>query len=146
MAASALSRFVMLQVMEDKLKPQCRIFNWGKWKLWIYHWFFIIILIYSDLFIFLQVFLELPEQWPKPSWKISIPRQRLKGVLNHRIWILWHSMVTNLVSYCRIVYASSPNYISYIICLTATSFITHNMMNRGDCTPLCRKRQRDLWM
>ena len=30
MAASALSRFVMLQVMEDKLKPQCRIFNWGK--------------------------------------------------------------------------------------------------------------------
>ena len=30
MAASALSRYVMLQVMEDKLKPTCRIFNWGK--------------------------------------------------------------------------------------------------------------------
>ena len=29
MAASALSRFVMLKEMENKLKPSCRIFNWG---------------------------------------------------------------------------------------------------------------------
>ena len=65
MAASALSRYVMLQVMEDKLKPTCRIFNWGKWMNEHNNnpWFFIILNLFHSLLSFFQVSLVLLEPW-----------------------------------------------------------------------------------